>query len=92
MIRAARPSRYFDFERTLQACGLDFLVCDEDVFESLSSLGTRRRAIVLLSYYLGLTDREIGEMIGLERANVQYHRKQALKELRNMMDEKGESL
>lgn len=34
----------------------------------------------------------IGEMIGLERANVQYHRKQALKELRNMMDEKGESL
>ena len=84
--------RYFDFERTLQACGLDFLVCNEDVFESLSSLGTRRRAIVLLSYYLGLTDREIGEMIGLERANVQYHRKQALKELRNMMDEKGESL
>ena len=31
-------------------------------------------------------------MINLERANVQYHRKQALKELRNMMDEKGESL
>ena len=24
--------RYFDFEQTLQACGLDFLVCDEDVF------------------------------------------------------------
>lgn len=58
----------------------------------MSALSTRRRAIVLLSYYLGLTDREIGEMIGLERANVQYHRKQALKELRNMMDEKGESL
>lgn len=84
--------RYFDFERTLQACGLDFLVCDEDVFESLSALSKRRRAIVLLSYYLGLTDREIGEMINLERANVQYHRKQALKELRNMMDEKVESL
>lgn len=84
--------RYFDFEQTLRACGLDFLVCDEDVFESLSALGTRRRAIVLLSYYLGLTDREIGEMIDLERANVQYHRKQALKELKNMMDEKGDSL
>lgn len=36
--------------------------------------------------------REIGEMIDLERANVQYHRKQALKELKNMMDEKGDSL
>lgn len=41
---------------------------------------------------MGLTDREIGQVVGMERANVQYHRSQALKELGNMLDEMEDSL
>lgn len=83
---------YFSFKQEIRACGLDFVVQDEDVFEALLRLGKTRLEIVLLSYYMSLSDREIGLALGMERANVQYHRKQALKELRNIFDEMEDEL
>lgn len=83
---------YFRFERLVHIGGVDFIVNDEGIFEALGMLSNRRREIILLSYFMGLTDREIGEVVGMERANVQYHRKQALKELGNVLDEMEDSL
>lgn len=83
---------YFRFEQLLRVRGIDFIVNDEGLFEALGALSAQRREIVLLSYYMGLTDREIGQVVGMERANVQYHRSQALKELGNMLDEMEDSL
>lgn len=83
---------YFRFEQLMRIRGIDFIVADEEIFEALGTLSTQRREIILLSYYMGLTDREIGEIIGMERANVQYHRAQALKELGNYLDEMEDSL
>lgn len=75
------------FEKYIPIYDMDIVVTDESLFTALNSLSTKRRTIILLSYFLGLTDREIGPQVGLTRANVQYHRKQALKELRNKIDE-----
>lgn len=83
---------YFRFEQLLRVRGIDFIVNDEGLFEALGALSAQRRELVLLSYYMGLTDREIGQVVGMERANVQYHRSQALKELGNMLDEMEDSL
>ena len=79
-------------EMSPRELGKLFIVNDEGLFEALGALSAQRREIILLSYYMGLTDREIGRVVGMERANVQYHRSQALKELGNMLDEMEDSL
>ena len=83
---------YFRFEQLLRVRGIDFIVNDEGLFEALGALSAQRREIVLLSYYMGITDREIGQVVGMERANVQYHRSPALKELGHMLAEMEDSL
>ena len=78
---------YFRFEQLIRLRGINFIIADEELFKALGVLSVQRREIVLFYYYMGFTDREIGEIIGLKRANVQYHRKQALAELGNYLDE-----
>lgn len=61
---------------------------DDALAEALLLLPARRREIIFLSYYLGLSDREIGERMDLLRATVQYQRKRALQQLKTLISEK----
>ena len=45
-----------------------------------------RRDIVLLAYFLDMTDREIAEKLDMVRRTVQYKRTQSLKELKKEME------
>lgn len=87
----ASTDDYFQFEDVINARGLDFVVCDEELYEALLQLPPGRLDIVLMSYYLQLSDRQIGLQLGMSRANVQYHRSRALRQLREIIEyERGE--
>lgn len=62
-------------------------VKDERLAKALQSLSDRKRDIVLLSYFLDMTDREIAEKMNMVRRTVQYHRKNSLKELKKRLEE-----
>lgn len=57
--------------------------------KALKKLSEDKQNIILLSYFLDMTDQEIGEILNLARSTVQYRRSVALKELKSEMEEQA---
>lgn len=57
--------KYFVTEQIFNVLGLDVIVTDDVIAGALQSLPEHKRDIILLSYFLELSDREIGEPISL---------------------------
>jgi RNA polymerase sigma factor (sigma-70 family) len=72
--------RYFDVQ------GYHVIVRDDRLAEALSSLPDEKRDIVLLSYFLDMSDREIGEKLNMVRYTVQRRRTSSLAEMRKRME------
>src|SRR5699024_8328192 len=65
---------YFVSEQIFNVLGLNVIVTDDVIAEALQSLPERKRDIILLSYFLELSDREIGDKLNMLRSTVQYQR------------------
>nr|WP_319487773.1 sigma factor-like helix-turn-helix DNA-binding protein [uncultured Caproiciproducens sp.] len=76
---------YLSYYQTFNAFGYEFAVGDDHLAEALTSLPAPKRNIVLLAYYLDMTDKEIGGLLQLSRSTVQYHRASALSELKMLL-------
>lgn len=50
--------------------------------EALHALNEPMRSIILLYYFLGYSDSEIAEKLGIARGTVYYHKRKALDELK----------
>lgn len=57
----------------------DIVVMDELIGKALTALPEQKRDIVLLAYFLDMTDREIGEKMNMVRRTVQHQRANSLK-------------
>ena len=79
--------KYFSTEQTFNVLGDDIVVNDMDIAKALRNLPEHKRDIILLSYFLELSDREIGEKLNLIRSTVQYQRTSTLRELKKLMEE-----
>lgn len=62
--------------------GMKLLVSNLEIAEAINRLIETKRKIILLYYFAGLNDREIGEAIGMSVGGVWYQRKKAEEELR----------
>ncbi len=54
---------------------------------ALKKLSDTKQKVILLSYFLEMTDQEIGEALNVARSTIQYRRSAALKELKAEMEE-----
>lgn len=54
---------------------------------ALKKLSDTKQKVILLSYFLEMTDQEIGETLNVARSTIQYRRSAALKELKTEMEE-----
>lgn len=77
--------KYFDTEQNFNVLGIDVIVTDDVIAEVLQSLSERKRDIILLYYFLELSDREIGDKLNMLLATVQYQRTSTLRQLKNLM-------
>jgi len=78
---------YFAKEQIFNVLGDDVIVNDNMIAEALHGLPTQKRDIILLSYFLELSDGEIGKKLNMIRSTVQYRRKTTLQELKKIMKE-----
>ena len=62
-------------------------IVDGDLAQALRGLPDKKIQIVLLYYFNGLNDREIGEIYGTGRTTICDQRNDAIKKLRLLMDE-----
>jgi RNA polymerase sigma factor (sigma-70 family) len=61
-------------------------VSDETLAEALQALPADRRDIVLLSFYLDMSDNEIAKLMNLVRRTVTYRKNATLKKLKIIME------
>ena len=67
--------------------GFDVIIRNELLAEAVTSLPERKRNIILMSYFLDMSDYEIAELLNLVRSTVTYHREDALEKLKRFMEE-----
>jgi RNA polymerase sigma factor (sigma-70 family) len=80
---------YGSVEEVFDVLGDAVVVKDGDIAEALKGLPPEKRDIVLLSYFIGMTDREIAERMDIMRRTVTNRRASSLRELKRIMEENG---
>lgn len=76
---------YFTEERTFGVLGYFVQVDNDDLAEAIAALPTQKRDIILLSYFLNMTDSEIAEVLNMVRSSVAYRRNATLKLLKELI-------
>jgi DNA-directed RNA polymerase specialized sigma24 family protein len=87
LAQLSTTDKYFATEQIFSILDHAVIVNDELIVEALRSLPERQRDIILLSYFLELSDGEIGKKLNLIRSTVQYQRTSTLRELKKFMEE-----
>ncbi|HGF8039687.1 TPA: RNA polymerase sigma factor, partial [Enterococcus faecium] len=60
------------------------------LLEAIRALPEERRKIVLLYYFEGLTDMEIGKQLNISRSTVQYRRTSSFEQLKKYLEENAD--
>lgn len=61
--------------------GIKIFISNEELANAIAALPSLRQEIVLMFFFIGLNDREIGDIIGKSLGSVWYQRQVALEEL-----------
>lgn len=65
----------------------DIEVKDSLIAEALQILTEKKRNVILLSYFMGMSDAEIAREMSLVRSTIHEHRKRSLEMLKNIIEE-----
>ena len=69
--------------------GYDIEVKDALIAEALKFLSEKKREVVLMSYYLDMSDTEIAKHLDLRQSTIHYHRTSSLKTLKEFLEAKA---
>jgi len=86
----AITDKYFADEYAFDVLDWHVGVSDPDLGEALSELPSDKRDIILLSYFLDMTDKEIAERLKMANSTVAYRRTSTLKKLKKIMEENAD--
>ena len=70
---------------TFDVCGTEIRVLDEELAEALKQLPEQSRNIVLMFFFLDMSDSEIGEKLNINRSTSYRHRRNSLEEIRKQL-------
>lgn len=69
-----------------QVFGYDIEVKDALIAEALQNLTEKKRNVILLSYFLDMSDAEIARKMSLVRSTIREHRIRSLELMKNIME------
>ena len=76
---------YFAEDRTFDVLGYIIQIASDELAEAIAALPKQKRDIILLSYFLDMTDREIAQLLHMVNSSVAYRRNATLKLLKELM-------
>ena len=84
---------YMEDEYDLDTCnfrvlGYDVEVKDALIAEALNLLSDKKREVVLLAYFLDMSDTEIAKLLNLRQSTIHYHRTSSLKSLKEFLEKR----
>ena len=87
--QTAHEDQYFNGEHIFEVDGLPVVVVGDALATAISQLSPINQEVILRSYFLGTTDREISEQMGVCRQSITKRRNGALKLLRTLLLKEG---
>lgn len=81
--------KYFMDEHVFEVQGFPVVVTGNLLAEAIAQLPEDKRDVILLSYFLGMNDREISERLNVVRQTISKRRLITLKELREYLMKEG---
>ena len=87
--QTAHEDQYFNSEHIFEVDGLPVVVVGDTFATAIARLSPINQEVILKSYFLGMTDREISEQVGVCRQSITKRRNGALKLLRRLLMEEG---
>ena len=81
--------QYFQDDHVFEVLGEQVVVTGDLLADAIAKLSGRKRDIILLTYFLGLTDREISKYLNIVHQTVSKNRIRILKELREILEKEG---
>jgi len=78
--------KYFQKQYIFNVEGIPVIIESRRIARSLLKLESDRRKIVLLYYFVDLSDFQISVLLSIPRASVQYKRAGALKDMKNIFE------
>ena len=85
--QTSHEDHYFNGEYSFEVDGLPVVVVGDALAAAISQLSPINQEVILKSYFLGMTDREISEQVGVCRQSITKRRNGALKLLRMFLAE-----
>ena len=85
--QTAHEDHYFNGEHIFEVDGFPVVVVGDTLAKAISQLPPINQEVILKSYFLGMTDREISEQIGVCRQSITKRRNGVLKLLRKFLAE-----
>ena len=76
---------YSEKER-FQILGMDVLINNIDISTALNKLPEKKRKIILMLYFLDMTEEETAKYLQLVQSTVHYHKADSLRLLREMLE------
>ena len=80
---------YFHADHVFHVCGKDVVVIGDMLADALKQLPPEKRDIILLSYFLEMTDAEIGKELNTVRQNISKRRARILALMREYLEKEG---
>ena len=81
--------QYFQDDHVFEVLGKQVVVTGDLLADAIAKLPDRKRDIILLTYFLGLTDREISKYLNIVHQTVSKNRIRILKELQEILEKEG---
>ena len=80
---------YFVEDKTFGVLDYAVYIENDDLAQAIAALPMDKRDIILLSYFLDMSDAEIANVLNMVRRSVAYRRTSTLKLLKNLMGGKN---
>ena len=87
--QTASKDQYFNDEHVFEVMGIPVVVTGNLLADAIAQLPEEKRNVILLSYFLGMSDREISERMNVVRQTISKRRLVTLKELRKYLIKEG---
>lgn len=87
--QSAVTDRYFMDEHIFEVQGIPVVVTGDILAEAIAQLPEGKRDVILLSFFLGMNDREISQRLHVVHQTVSKRRLVSLIELRNYLEKEG---
>ena len=80
---------YISQAEVFRVLDYDIEVKDELISKALKYLPEKKRNVILLSFFMDMTDTEIAKHMNLVRSTIHHHRTSSLQALKKIMEEIG---